>query len=233
LHFFDEYSRFYETTGTRLKPNRFRQRHKAIIQSNVHLLQDARVLDLASDDGRWAFAALKAGAKCVLGVEARAELVRRGRETFAHYGVAPETGRLLVDDVEHYLASPNREPFDVILCLGFFYHTMHHMRLLELMRGTGAHTFIIDTVVAPSSLPVISMYTEPVDDVRSAVDHAGTGAGQIPVGVPSRQAMKLMLAYLGFNLSELPWRPFCDDWAECEDYEAGHRGTFVAQRVAG
>ena len=158
--------------------------------------------------------------------------MRKGRETFALYGVKPAEGCLLVDDVESYLASPLAEQFDVVLCLGFFYHTMHHMRLLELMRRTGAHTFIIDTVVSPSNLPVISLYTEPVGDVRSSVDYAGTGAAQIPVGVPSRQAMQVMLAYLGFDLSELSWPQFGDDWTECEDYQAGRRGTFVARRVS-
>ena len=233
MHFFEEYSRFYETTGTRLRPNRFRQRHKAIIEANVNLFKNARVLDLASHDGRWAFAALKAGAKYVCGVEAREDLVRSGRETFALYGVEPAEGCLLVDDVETYLASSHAERFDVVLCLGFLYHTMHHMRLLELMRRTGAHTFIIDTAVVSSELPVISMYTEPVDDARSSIDYAVMGAAQIPVGMPSRQAIKLMLAYLNFDLSELSWPQFCDDWAECKDYEAGQRGTFVARRIAG
>ena len=229
--FFDIYSRFYETTGTRRLPNRFHQRHKAIMGANGRLFEDARVLDLASHDGRWTFAALKSGARYAVGVEAREELVRRGRETFAAYGVKPTQGRLLVDDVETYLASPEAESFDVVLCLGFFYHTMHHMRLLELMTATGARTFIIDTAVAPSDLPVIGLYTERVSDFRNAVDHAGTGAAEVPVGVPSRSALRMMLAYLNFDLTEIPWQHVCDDWAECQDYETGRRGTFIARRA--
>lgn len=232
MRFFDEYSRFYETTGTRLLPNRFHQRHKAIIAANQGLLAGARVLDLASHDGRWAFAALKAGAAEVVGVEARADVVLRGLDTFAHYGVPPERGRLIVGDAERYIASAEAGRFDVVLCLGFFYHTLHHMRLLELMRATGARVFVIDTSVVPTDQAVISLYAEPVADPRSAVDHAGTGAADVPVGVPSRRAMAMMLAYLGFDLVEVSWPGLCDDWQECEDYRSGRRGTFVARRTA-
>jgi len=71
IRFFDEYSRFYQTTGPLPKPNRFQQRWRMIIDPNGDLFQGARVLDIASHDGRWSFAALKAGAEFVEGVEGR------------------------------------------------------------------------------------------------------------------------------------------------------------------
>src|SRR5215471_1816190 len=144
MSFFDTYKTFYATTGTRLLKNRLHQRYKAIIASNLVLFHDARILDLASHDGRWTFAALKAGAKQAIGVEARAELVQRGERTFKEYGIRSDRYSFVCSNAIDYL-SKGAGAFDVVLCLGFFYHTMYHMQLLELMARTGATTLIIDT----------------------------------------------------------------------------------------
>jgi 23S rRNA G2069 N7-methylase RlmK/C1962 C5-methylase RlmI len=117
--FFDEYSRFYQTTGTGLEPNRLYQRWRMIIDQNRALYHGARVLDLASHDGRWSFSALKAGAQFVKGVEARAELVRRAHENFAYYGVPSSCYHFVCEDAVKFL-SENRMKFDIVLNLGFF-----------------------------------------------------------------------------------------------------------------
>src|SRR5262245_21272680 len=90
VNFFDRHPRFYENTGTKLKPNRFVQRYQAIIHMNKEAFLGARVLDLASHDGRWSMAALDAGAQYIEGVEGRLELVARSFETFKHYEVPCE-----------------------------------------------------------------------------------------------------------------------------------------------
>ena len=74
--FFDDYPLFYETSKTASSKARLNVRHQAIIEANRDILKDARVLDLASHDGRWSFAALKAGAAHVTGVEARPRMSR-------------------------------------------------------------------------------------------------------------------------------------------------------------
>lgn len=45
------------------------------------------LLDIASHDGRWSFAAYKAGAEYVAGIEARSQLTNLAYENMQHYGV--------------------------------------------------------------------------------------------------------------------------------------------------
>jgi 23S rRNA G2069 N7-methylase RlmK/C1962 C5-methylase RlmI len=73
--FFDRFNRFYSTSRTSPWPERLHARYQAIIQENLDLLRGQRVLDVASHDGRWSFAALKAGCAHVTGMEAREHLV--------------------------------------------------------------------------------------------------------------------------------------------------------------
>jgi len=48
--------------------------------------------------------------------------------------------------------------FDMVLCLGFFYHTIRHAELLDIMKGTGATLVVIDTEVTPAvdQIPLVS-----------------------------------------------------------------------------
>ena len=137
-------------------------RHTAIIETNADRLVGCRVLDIASHDGRWSFAALQAGAAHVVGIEPREELVDNARETFSLYGTEPERFQFLCGSVFDLLRSEESR-FDVVLCLGFFYHTIRHAELLDLMERTGATLVVIDTEVTPAvdQLPVL-----PIEDPR-------------------------------------------------------------------
>ena len=229
--FFDRYPRFYDTTGTLLKPNRFEQRWRMIIDRHADLLRGARVLDLASHDGRWSFAALMAGARHVVGVEGRPEMVGRARDNFLHYGISPDQGQFHVGDAVTFLNRLERGNFDVVLNLGFFYHTMRHQEIMEAIANTGADVLILDTGLAGDPRPIVELGFEAVDDLRNAVDHRGTGAARALVGVPSRAALALMAQAIDFGLAEVDWHAHIEDFRECEDYEARQRGTFLLRRA--
>ncbi|MGC2221810.1 MAG: hypothetical protein WA624_05310 [Methylocella sp.] len=230
IRFFDEYSRFYQTTGTLLKPNRFQQRWRMIIDRNGDLFQGARVLDLASHDGRWSFAALKAGAEFVEGVEGRPELVRRALENFAFYSIPTSAYRFTCQDVVKYLGEKGLSKFDVVLNLGFFYHTLKHLVIVEDMVRTGAKTFIFDTVVNGSNSACISVSMRNVNSLMNAIDHLNSGTSTVPIGAVSRTALKLMLEHVGYDCIEIDWHELVTDFTECEAYEARTRGTFIATR---
>ena len=87
--FFDAFPRFYETTQTHASAGRLNLRYEAIFTQNADVFKDARVLDIASHDGRWSLAALRSGAAEVVGIEARDDLVKAARENLAAY--APGT----------------------------------------------------------------------------------------------------------------------------------------------
>ncbi|WP_323792954.1 methyltransferase domain-containing protein [Nocardioides sp.] len=120
--FFDEYPRFLDTSVTAAGQRRLDIRQEAMIAQHAHLLRGKRVLDIASHDGRWSFAALKtAGASHVTGVEANSALVSNAEETFQHYGVSKDQYRFIDADVFEVLADPARHGIevDVVMCLGF------------------------------------------------------------------------------------------------------------------
>lgn len=54
----------------------------AIIEEHREELNGARVLDIASHDGRWSFAALQVGAAHVTGIAGREHLVTDANKTF-------------------------------------------------------------------------------------------------------------------------------------------------------
>jgi hypothetical protein len=229
--FFDTYRRFYQTTGTPLEPNRFQQRWRVIIEENKGLFQGARVLDIASHDGRWSFAALKAGAAYVEGVEARAELVRRALANFTHYGIARSQYNFVCQDAVKYLANARLAEFDVVLNLGFFYHTLKHLEILENMARTKAKSFIIDTAVNMSNDAVITIVLEDVNSLLAAIDHLNSDTSTVPSGRISRLALKWMLDYVGYDCAEMDWHRLVNDFVECEEYEKRMRSTFIATRV--
>ena len=74
-NFFDAHPRFYKTSSTTPLPNRLNRRYDAIIRAHQEQIRDQRILDIASHDGRWSFAALESDAKHVLGIEGRPENV--------------------------------------------------------------------------------------------------------------------------------------------------------------
>jgi predicted RNA methylase len=87
--FFDDYPLFYGSSKTSATSARLAASYSAIIKAHQALIGGSRVLDLASHDGRWSFAALAAGAAHVVGIEARQELVANACANFAEYAVDP------------------------------------------------------------------------------------------------------------------------------------------------
>ena len=116
------------------------------------------MLDLASHDGRWSLAALMSGARSVTSIEARPELVKGAAKNLAQYGYGADRARFLTGDVHQVLSTRDFDA-DVVLCLGFLYHTLRYNELLHGIRRTGAGYLIIDT---------FSPYTmEPVPNVNT------------------------------------------------------------------
>ncbi len=123
------------------------------------------MLDLASHDGRWTFAAIKAGAAHVLGIEARQYLIDRARKTFADYGMEQEKFEFIQGDVFDVLRRSICG--DTVLCLGFLYHTLRHAELIHLISVTRATAIMIDTELVPR---------------REDQPHTGSCLGALSVG---------------------------------------------------
>lgn len=104
--------------------NRMNLRSEFIINSFRDVIEDARVLDLASHDGRWCYAFAAAGAKAVLGIEGRKSLA----EQFALFPEASFKSRvqLIVSDIFSAVRElvNRKEHFDIVAVLGIYYHVM-------------------------------------------------------------------------------------------------------------
>ena len=252
MGFFDPYHRFYGTSQTGATPGRLNARYEAIVAAPKLELAGRRVLDLASHDGRWAFAALKSGAAHVLGIEARQDLVDHARANFEHYRVDSSSYRFLCADAFEGLRSAG--PFDVVICAGFYYHTARHVELFDLMERTRARLIVIDTAVA-ASIPVEEAqlpktrapFTPPLNRpyfVQLSIDRVELESdafvdsiarnGATIVGRPSAEALTFVADHFGFSTRRFDWHALLAAQPEAAgdliDYARGWRQTFYCQR---
>lgn len=248
MNFFDDYPRFYQTSQTSPFPDRLNARHMAIIQSQAERFAGARVLDIACHDGRWSFAALAAGAAHVTGIEPRQELLDNANATLSAYGIPAERHEFIRGDVFETLGT---QSFDVVLCLGFYYHTIRHAELLDRIERSGARLVVIDTEVTPRQetppAPVghdprlvfgnpngIQLLLDPVEDQQMACHDRLTRHGRTLVGRPSRAAVAFMAEHFGYQCDTYDWPAhfarFPRHAESMVDYAEGWRDTFYLSR---
>ncbi|MGH9808980.1 MAG: methyltransferase domain-containing protein, partial [Terriglobia bacterium] len=203
------------------------KRYHAIISANKALFAGKHVLDIASHDGRWSFAALEAGCASVVGIEGRRHFVDSANANFRQYGIESSRYDFICADAIDYLKR-NRIRADVVLLLGFFYHINCHAELAALMAQTGASHIILDTGVAADAGPVIRLTEEPTSLQSNAIGEAPTAI----VGSPSREAIDMIFRHVGFAAQEIDWMPILNEYGPegVEDYASRNRTTFVLRR---
>ena len=230
--FFDGYPRFFETSVTSAKPDRLNQRYRALIESNAELIAGRRILDIASHDGRWAFAAHKAGAASVLGIEARSHLIEAARSNIREYGAPDKQFEFRQGDV---LAELDRLPvdaFDTVFCFGFLYHTIDHMPLLRNIARLKPKHIVIDTLISVRPANIIEIREEQIEaESNGAIGEPGTPS-RIVIGKPSKPALELMLHATGFRpLRYYDWfNAGITRWDDLEAYYLGERISLTAVR---
>jgi hypothetical protein len=228
--FFEQFPRFYLTSSTASTTARLNLRYEAIFGENRDIFAGASVLDLASHDGRWSLAALATGAWSVIGIEARPELVKAATENLGEYGYGPDRVCFITGDV-HEVLSTRDFGADVVLCLGFLYHTLRYNELLRGIRRANARYLIIDTFspYMKGPVPNVNVITEHDDGQGSAAADTYTHGQLVLVGRPNLAAIQAMLGAYGYRVERL------SDWAgllrdnpgtdDCGDYANGKRIT--------
>lgn len=195
------------------------ERHKRIVAANPDLFKGKTVLDLASHNGRWTYAALIAGATYVLGIKGRQELVDRGLPEFAEFPA--ERYKFICGDVydqEALARSVGHDRFDTVLCLGLFYHIADHYRLIRQMRGFNPSAMIFDSPFVKLDQPMIRFNQEDSGDPSNAMpEHEDVTAAMR--GVASIGFMRQAAKISGYTQSIVPWRMIDTDHADCvKDY---------------
>jgi len=234
--FFDKFPQFAETSSTASRPLRLNIRHHGIFESNQAIFAGAKVLDLASHDGRWSMAAVEAGASHVTGVEGRAELVKQAESTFSLYGVDASKYRFINDDMFDVLGNPvgNGIDVDVVMCLGFIYHTLRYQDLFAGIRALQPKYFLIDTAVIKHDRAMVLLHSEDPSQESAGLDHTFEVGGRLITGRPSVSALELMLDVHGFTVAKrFDWATYLADNHPEEkavgSYREGKRVTWLCE----
>src|SRR4029077_18098773 len=232
--FFDQYPRFYSTSMVSPSPERLNERYRALISPNEEFIRGKAILDLAAHDGRWSFAALKAGARHVTGIEGRAHLVESAIATAREYGIDADRYRFIVGDLFDEIELVPTDSIDTVFCFGFFYHTAHHMLLLSKIARLNPKHLILDTEIDETTGDlVVRLKKEKVDrEGTSLVGEPGDPMHAL-VGKPSRSALETMLSSYGWTFTYYDWRRAgIKNWRGLIDYRDGSRVTLVATRAS-
>ena len=230
MHFFDQYPQFYES-GITPNANRLRCRYDGIIQANLDILQDARVLDVASHNGRWSAAAVLGGkAAHVVGIEPRADLVEQANLIATNIGIKRQVEFRAATIMEFLETSrPRADSFDVVMCNGYFYHTYDHWQLLKEFRRIGRH-LILDSEVSRRPALAIFYEQEPSANIGNAVNETGDGVAL--VGRPTKKLPTEMLRVAGYRSWQyFNWQDYrypSTEWMK--NYIEGRRVTVRASR---
>jgi Methyltransferase domain len=200
--FFSNYPRFGETSTVASNIARLNFRYEHVIAQNRHLIEGRRVLDLASHDGRFSFAALKgAGAKHVTGIEARGNLVKHSRETFAHYGMNESSYSFIEGDIFEEIGKIEPGSIDTVLVLGFLYHTARHYELASAISKIGATALVIDSnVIANDPRPIIQLKWEGTESDAQIWD---ASRKQVLSSKPTATAIQMFFEEFGYKMKPL------------------------------
>jgi hypothetical protein len=216
--FFAAYPRFIDTSETGPWLDRLNARYLALIHSNRALIDGATVLDLASHDGRFSFAALKNGALHVVGIEHEPRLLSKAYENMEFYDVPRAQYDFVQGDIFDQIEAVDR--CDVVFCFGILYHINNHMLLLSKIAATQPHVLIIDSHISQIEKAVI--------ELRSGVGESPPPRGSHIEGHPSKAALEAMLTYFGWSVDYFDWRASgLVDVHPLEDYRTGRRITAV------
>lgn len=227
--FFDNYPEFFSTSKVSATRNRLNLRNRALIEANESIIRGKSILDIASHDGRWSFAALKQGARYVVGIEPRQHLVDFSGSNMAKYGISNDQFNFICGDVFKVIDELEPGSIDTVFCFGFLYHTVHHLRLMEKIAKLRPSHLILDTEIAPDHESVIRVRAENVSGEGAGWTPSLADKSQTIIGFPSRSALDLMLSSCRWIFSYYNWHGSgIKRWDDLVDYHEGRRVTIVA-----
>ena len=208
---------FFDNTFFSNKTHRKRQneRYKRIIYQNIDHVRNKKIIDIASHNGLWSFAALENGAEYTFGIEGRQELIDSGMSAFSKFD--RHKYEFVCDDIFNALSKLDiysQPQFDTVFCLGIFYHIMDHYRLMQMITQLKPEAIIMDTGLINSEELVIKLYLEDTDRILNAIPERDNQKRRL-VGFPSVSALKAMAESCGYKARMIEW---CRN--EVEHFEA-------------
>ncbi len=204
--------------------NRHRQRKDYFWPPLLRLcggsLRGKRVLDLGCNAGFWSLAAVEADCDFVLGIDGRAMHVEQAEFVFEVKGI--DRNRYAFRHANVFdLAGADLGAFDVVLCLGVFYHVCKHVNLLEWIGRLNTDVLLIDTNLSRRAGSVLEI-------ARDALDVPGNACDYELVMFPSRAAVLDLVRQFGYRAAVL--RPQFSDYTGADDFRDGWRRAFLCAR---
>jgi tRNA (mo5U34)-methyltransferase len=115
---------------------------------------NARVIDLACNEGWFSHRMLEWGASYVLGVDIRPRLIRRATLLRTHFGIPADRMELRCADVFDLNVS-EVGTFDVVLCLGLIYHLENPVGAMRIARTLTRGICAIESQLTKQNEPII------------------------------------------------------------------------------
>jgi SAM-dependent methyltransferase len=201
--------------------NRHAQRKKhffdPLVQWYGGSLQGKRLLDLGCNAGFWSLHAILAGCDYVLGVDGRRMHVEQANFVFEVYEVEPHRYKFLEDNIFNFTYE-KYGPFDIVLCLGLFYHINRHVELLRSIKSLNPEVLIIDTSLTAMKGSFLELRKDDVSEPRMSTDYS-------LVYYPTASAVIDLVAEFGFSVIML--KPDFSNYDGAEDYRTGARRAFI------
>ncbi len=183
-------------------------------------LAGKRILDIACNSGFWSLQCALLGAREVVGIDARPELIEQAKLVQRVAGIDQVSFRQL--DFWEMTPEVLSGPFDIVLNLGLLYHLAKPLEALERTLRMTTSVVLLDTAIDPSPEPIVRLRWEEPTDIRNAA-HAGI------VMHPTRASIELMLRHLGVaDVRELALRSL--DMPP--DYLDGRRASWIIRTRA-
>ena len=215
---------FVDFSGNERNPNRLAERYKRIIAANIDHIKGKSILDLASNNGRWSYAACAAEAARVQGIEGRLEEVQIAEKLIAKYDYTNKCS-FEMGDIYDWLFSNQDKRYDTVFCLGIYYHVLDHYMLLRLMARLQPECIIIDSgFVRTFDIMTHIHFEDPARHLNALPaypDQKSELVGSISLG------MMLQMAWnCGYSCEPVIWDPKeVEDKSAVQDYMSGRRFT--------
>ena len=173
----------------------------------------ATALDLACSEGYFGQRLLEWGAQRVMGIDIRAQNVRRAELVRDHFGIDPS--RLSFQQGDVFDIDPETVGrFDVVLLLGLIYHVEDPVGVVRLARRLTRSLCVIESQLTRQNGPI--MHGQGVPDVLFSADASfaveleedsdhnplASTPGVLSL-IPNRAALELMVRVAGFDRAEI------------------------------
>jgi hypothetical protein len=192
--FFTDLDQFFDVTDiTAINTNviRLNQRHDLLIKHHQDRINGANIIDFGSYDGRWAYAAIEAGAKHVTGVEINPVYAEQAANNMEELGVSADKYEFVIDDIMTRLKNTEPGTYDGVICAGIYYHITYHVELMAELKRIGVKWIIMDTTALTSEKAIIEWVAGP------------NGLNGLE-GIPSPSAVEMIAEAAGFKYEYVP-----------------------------